>query len=136
MKLLNAVKRVLSASLIFYILLFADVLACPEFSCGTHQIHGKLLQNDAGLFVISVFSEGFRCEFILLGGSFDEKVSHVNTTVSAVIYVPRTITDNESPFVFFQNFMDTPKADFKFKKITDEPCKLQEKYKADSGSDA
>jgi len=134
MKLLNAVKKVLLASLIFYILLLADVLAYPEFSCGTHQIHGKLLQNDKGLFVISVFSEGFRCEFILLGGSFEEKVSNVNTTVTAVIYVPKTIKDNESPFVFFQNFMDTPKADFKFKKIKDEPCKLQAKYKADSNA--
>src|SRR4051812_38063129 len=81
----------------------------PHFDCGMYQVSGRLRHSGRQDFVLTVRAgTSSPYELILLGGNISDKLEHVDTRVSAEIYVPHPIHDNLKPFVFFQKFVSPP----------------------------
>lgn len=105
MNRLANVKTLLSISAIFLGLLHARLsgAAAFEIGCGIHDIHGLLTKNSNGMFVLRVQERSYSpFEFLILGGSFSEKLKYRDTKIFAKVYVPKTISNNNTPFAYLQ----------------------------------
>ncbi len=81
----------------------------PKLECGFYKASGKVLQNSAGQFLLTMNPDSDSpAEFLILGGDFDSRFDRIGTRTTAEFYVPQPIETNEAPFVFLQQFGALP----------------------------
>ncbi|MBL7671556.1 MAG: hypothetical protein JNM39_13815 [Bdellovibrionaceae bacterium] len=83
----------------------------PELGCGIYDLHGTLVINSSGHFILKIQEDSYSpIEILLLGGSYSDKLRRRNTQVTAKVYVPKIITDNNAPIVYLQELMPSDPA--------------------------
>lgn len=75
----------------------------PTLECGLYDLHGTLVVNSRGHFILKIHENSYSpFEFIILGGSYSDKLRRRNTKVNAEVYVPKVIAGNNAPIVYLQ----------------------------------
>ncbi len=91
-RLINA-NLVLWASLLCTFNAYSSSLRfdhAKKISCGRCEINGMLKRNRNGQFIVQLYGKTpWPLEFVLLGGDISDKLTYLNTPVSAEVYVPK-----------------------------------------------
>lgn len=105
---MNQLKNVKLLLLINFIIIISlpslSEIIQPPFDCGLYQISGFLKVNSQKHFILTVNNNTTSpFEFILLGGSFTERLSRNKTMVETTVYTPKEIINNNTPIVYLRN---------------------------------
>ncbi len=100
----------------------------PVFPCGIYILKGRLIESDGLYKIILREKTPTQLEFVLLGGSLDQRFSRLNTNVVVKVYNPALIEDRSNPSVYVKEYLqyepEVPDYEIKEKKA----CKLSGEF--------